>query len=49
VLAAVRCYADYDQPTLAEVQALGIAAQLVWDEVKWVALTQPDEGSGERY
>ena len=48
-LAAVMSYAEHHHPTLAEVEALGILAQSVWDEVKRVALEQPDEGSGERH
>jgi len=35
-------------PTLAEVE-IGIVAESAWDDVKRVALEQPDEGSGERW
>jgi hypothetical protein len=37
-LAAVDSYTSFGRPTLAEVEALGIVAQLAWDEVKRVAL-----------
>jgi hypothetical protein len=48
-LAAVRCYVDTRQPTLAEVEALGVAAYAAWRKVAAAALREPNEGSGERY
>ncbi len=42
-------YLQCGSPSLAEVQALGVLADVAWKDVLEVAMQQPDEGSGERY
>jgi hypothetical protein len=48
-LAAAVSYARTGRPSFFDVQALGIVAQLAWQEMMQVALQLPDEGSGQRY
>lgn len=48
-LDAVVSYARTGQPTLPEVEALGVLAQCARADVIAAALSVPDEGSGERY